>query len=474
MAKFSQAVAVDQSKTISRTENGMKAWATSDSKVLDLFGKIGSGRGRDMSKDFSLALGEDETLAIRVLLWVRDVRGGAGERQTFRSLLSWLEKSNPTLAGKIMHKIPFLGRWDDLFTYQDAINRKAAFRMYADAIMNGDGLAAKWAPREKSTKSAIAHELRKTLQMTPKEYRKTLANLTNVVEQKMCSKDWTEINFSHVPSLASARYQKAFGRNASEAYSAYIRELQKPQDQRDPKVKINAGAVYPYDVIKSLRKGNPAVADAQFDALPNYVGDAKILPMVDVSGSMGVPLAGTTTAMDVAISLGLYLSHNTSSDFKDMFLTFSGNSKIQTLKGSLSQKFTQLSRAEWGMNTNLHSAFEEVLRVAKAGKVSQENMPDTILILSDMQFDSCVRHDNSALEMVKRKYHEAGYAMPSVVFWNLTARAENTPVKTNDQGVALVSGFSPAIMATVLGADPEEYTPWNMMLKTIMNERYEY
>jgi hypothetical protein len=144
------------------------------------------------------------------------------------------------------------------------------------------------------------------------------------------------------------------------------------------------------------------------------------------------------------------------------------------LKGSLSQKFTQLSRAEWQMNTNLHSAFEEVLRVAKAGNVSQENMPDTILILSDMQFDSCVRHDNSALEMVKRKYREAGYNMPSVVFWNLTARAENTPVKTNDQGVALVSGFSPAIMATVLGSDPEEYTPWNMMLKTIMNDRYEF
>jgi hypothetical protein len=137
MTKFSQAVAVDQSKTVSRTENGMKAWATSDSKVLDLFGKIGSGRGRDMSKDFSLALGEDENLAIRVLLWVRDVRGGAGERQTFRSLLAWLEKSNPTLAGRIMSKIPFLGRWDDLFTYQDPINRKDALRMYADAIMNG-------------------------------------------------------------------------------------------------------------------------------------------------------------------------------------------------------------------------------------------------------------------------------------------------------------------------------------------------
>ena len=345
-------------------------------------------------------------------------------------------------------------------------------------------LAAKWAPRLTSSKKAItagkkaklqnANELRKFMMLSPKEYRQILVGSTRVVEQLMCAKKWDEINFSHVPSVASARYQKAFGKNAAEAYSAYIRELQKPQEERDPKVKINAGAVYPYDVVKSLRRGNAAVADAQFAALPNYVGDTKILPMVDVSGSMETPLAGNTSALEVAISLGLYLSDRTSSDFKDMFLTFSGNSKINVLKGTLSQKFQQLSRAEWGMNTNLHSAFDAILGVALKGKVSQENMPDYVLILSDMQFDTCVRNDDSALQMIRRKYENAGYKMPSVIFWNLTARAENTPVKTNDKGTALVSGFSPAIMASVLGADPEEFTPYNMMLKTIMNDRYSY
>lgn len=484
MATFSQAVATAKSAEVSRTENGMKAWATSDSKVLDLFGKIGSGRGRDMSREFTAALAEDQNLAMRVLLWARDVRGGAGERQTFRSLLSALEKANPAMAGKVMYKVPELGRWDDLFVYADPINRKAALRMYADALMNGDGLAAKWAPRLTSSKKAItagkkvklqnANELRKFMMLSPKEYRQILVGSTRVVEQLMCAKKWDEINFSHVPSVASARYQKAFGKNAAEAYSAYIRELQKPQDERDPKVKINAGAVYPYDVVKSLRRGNAAVADAQFAALPNYVGDTKILPMVDVSGSMETPLAGNTTALEVAISLGLYLSDRTSSDFKDMFLTFSGNSKINVLKGTLSQKYQQLSRAEWGMNTNLHSAFDAILNVALKGKVSQENMPDYVLILSDMQFDYCVRNDDTALQMIRRKYENAGYKMPSVIFWNLTARAENTPVKTNDKGTALVSGFSPAIMASVLGADPEEFTPYNMMLKTIMNDRYSY
>jgi len=484
MTKFSAAVNKMKSQETKYTENGMMSWATSDSKVLDLFGKIGSGRGRDMSREFSAALAEDQNLAVRVLLWARDVRGGAGERQTFRSLLAALEKANPAVAGKIMHKVPELGRWDDLFSYADPINRKAALRMYADALMNGDGLAAKWAPRLASSKKAItagkkvklqnANELRKFMMLSPKEYRQILVGSTRVVEQLMCAKKWDEINFSHVPSVASARYQKAFGKNAADAYSAYIRELQKPQEERDPKVKINADAVYPYDVVKSLRTGNEAVANAQFDALPNYVGDTKILPMVDVSGSMGVPLAGNTSAMDVAISLGLYLSDRTSSDFKDMFLTFSGNSKINVLKGTLSQKFQQLSRAEWGMNTNLHSAFDAILGVALKGKVSQKNMPDYVLILSDMQFDTCVRNDDSALQMIRRKYENAGYKMPSVIFWNLTARAEITPVKTNDKGTTLVSGFSPAIMAAVLGSDPEEFTPYNMMCRTILNPRYDY
>lgn len=485
MATFSQAVAAQKSAQISRTENGMKAWATSDSKVLDLFGKIGSGRGRDMSRDFSAALAEDANLAVRVLLWARDVRGGAGERQTFRSLLTSLEKANPTLAGRIMHKVPELGRWDDLFTYSDPINRKAALRMYADALMNGDGLAAKWAPRLASSKKAVtagkqqklrnANELRKFMMLSPKEYRQILVGSTRVVEQLMCAKQWNEINFSHVPSLASARYQKAFGKNAADMYSAYIRELQKPQEERDPKVKINAGAVYPYDVVKSLRNGNEAVANAQFDALPNYVGDTKIMPMVDVSGSMGTILAGGMTAMDVAVSLGLYLSDRTTSDFKNMFITFTSNATIQSLKGTLSQKMQQM-RGAVGYDTNLASAFDALLNTAKKGNVSPENMPDYLLILSDMQFnDHSIRGtDATALQMAREKYRAAGYKCPSIIFWNLTARADNTPVKTNDQGVALVSGFSPAIMASVLGADPEEFTPFAMMLKTIMNDRYSF
>jgi len=159
-----------------------------------------------------------------------------------------------------------------------------------------------------------------------------------------------------------------------------------------------------------------------------------------------------------------------------MFLTFSGKPKLEVLKGTLSQRVAQLEKAHWDMNTNLHAAFEEILRVAKKGKVAQADMPEMLLILSDMQFDSCTRFDDSAQEMIKRKYAEAGYTVPKIVFWNLSPYGNNnTPVRFDDKGVCHVSGFSPAIMKSVLSVeDLEDFTPFNIMVKTLMNERYDY
>lgn len=459
-----------------RTANGMKANVTSKSNVLDLFGLIGSARGTDITKQFVSAMVENQDLTIRMLLWARDIRQGAGERSTFRNLLAQLEKGDPTLAGRLMNKVPELGRWDDLFTYKDPMNRQKAFAFIREALANKDGLCAKWMPR----KGPIAIELTKYLELTPKQYRKLIVGLTNVVETQMCAKDWNEINFSHVPSLASARYQKAFGRNAKEAYSAYIAELKKPVEQRDPKVKINAGAVYPYDIVKSVIKGNAAVADEQWKALPNFIGDAKIMPMVDVSGSMGhlgYSTGSQLSPIDVAVSLGLYCADKNTSAFKDLFLTFSTKPKMEYLKGTLSQKMTQMARAHWEMGTNLHAAFEEILNVAVNGNVPEKDMPQMLLVLSDMQFDQCARYDDSAMQMIKRKYNDAGYNVPKIVFWNLSMYGKengNTPVRFDERGTAHVSGFSPAIMKSILANDLEDYTPYNVMVKALMNDRYTY
>ena len=471
MNTFANAVLNDS--LTARTANGMRAHATTSSAVLDLFGSIGSARGKDVSREFMAAIGENEELAIRTLLWARDIRGGAGERQTFRNLLVQLEKVNPQLAGRLIHKIPELGRWDDLFVLTNEANRREAFAFIADALSNDNGLAAKWMPR----KGPVAVELTRFMKLTPKQYRKLIVGLTKVVETQMCAKTWNEINFSHVPSVASARYQKAFGRNASEAYTRYIQELQKPQAERDPAVKINAGAVFPHDVVRSVTRGNAAVADEQWKALPNYVGDARIFPMVDVSGSMGAlhyASSGNPQPIEVAVALGLYLSDKNTGPFKDLFLTFSNRPEIVKVKGTLSEKMRQMSTSAWEMNTNLHAAFDRLLQVAVNGNAAPEDMPQMLLILSDMQFDSCTRYDDRALDMIARKYEQAGYNMPKIVFWNLNSGYGNVPVKFDSRNTAHVSGFSPAIMKSVLANDLEDFTPYNVMLKTLMQDRYAY
>lgn len=477
---FANAVLEYKNEAVARTENGMKARATSASEVLDFFGKVGSYRGKDLTADFIKALAENEELAVRALLWTRDIRAGAGEREQFRKLLVKLESINPALAGRIIAKIPELGRFDDLFVFQDPINRRAAFELYRKALIEDrNGLAAKWAPR----KGPIAVELTKFLGMTPRNYRKLVVSLTNVVETQMCAKQWNDINFSQVPSVASARYQKAFGRNAPEKYSEYIRELQKPQEERDPKVKINAAAVYPYDVIRSVTNGSAAVADEQWKALPNYIGSAKLFPIVDTSGSMGsMPfdgwsskISGPPSPIEVALGLGIYVSEKNTSDFKDVMMIFDSTPKVVTPKGTLTQRLKSIPEIVAG-STNLHAAFDMLLDIATRGKVAPEDMPEVLLILSDMQFNSCVRYDDSAQEMIARKYRAAGYKVPKIVFWNLSAYGDgNTPVRFDDRGVCLVSGFSPAIMKSVLSVDElENFTPYNVMLKTLMDARYSY
>jgi hypothetical protein len=187
---------------------------------------------------------------------------------------------------------------------------------------------------------------------------------------------------------------------------------------------------------------------------------------------MSSPVGGNAnlTCMDVCVSLGLYLADKNTGPFKDMFLTFSTKSKIEILKGNLLSKLAQLQRAEWDMSTNLHAAFNTVLDFAVKGNVDAKDMPKYILIMSDMEFNYCARHDDSAMEMIARKYEAAGYTVPNIVFWNLNARAGNVPVKHDKKGVALVSGFSPAIMKSILSA--ESLDPVNVMLATINAPRY--
>lgn len=462
--------AVLNTPVVSRTENGMKAFASTLSKNVDLFFKIGASRGKNILANFEAAYQENRESALRISQWTRDVRGGAGERELFRQILRYLEVNhkNDLLETNLLNKVPELGRWDDLLVFETNDVKQKAFSIIFDALENNNGLAAKWMPR----KGPIAAELREFFGWSPKFYRKRLVELTKVVETQMCAKQWDSINFSHVPSLAMTRYTKAFNKNASESFAEYKAKLEKG----DSSVKINASAVYPYDIIRNLRHSKDiTISNEQWNALPNYIGDASILPLVDVSGSMDDMVGGGTnvTCMDVAVSLGLYCSDKNTGPFKDLFLTFSEKPKFVHLKGKLSEKMNQMIKSDWGFNTNLHAAFDEILRVATSNNLPSKDMPNMLLILSDMQFDRCVDFDDSVMQMIQRKYKSAGYEVPNVVFWNLRD-AGNVPVKFDARGAALVSGFSPSIMKSVLAADTEVLTPEGVMLSTINNERYDF
>jgi hypothetical protein len=476
MTTFVNAV-VNQS---ARTENGMKARHSTANALTDLFFKIGAMRGQDVIPAWTAARVHNPALAPRIALWARDVRGGAGERKIFRDILVDLATSDPYYCVSLARRIPELGRWDDFLVLFGTPCEEYAFACIGQALEDGEGLCAKWMPRQ----GEEAVKLRKYLGWTPKFYRKRLVELTKVVETQMCAKDWDNINFNHVPSVASGRYKKAFSRN-TEKYKEWTAALVSKDPEVAKSVKVNAGAVYPYDVLKGVINHfgrydthNLNHILAQWEALPNFVGDANILPLVDVSGSM-TSLAGghksksNTSCLDVAVSLGLYLADKNKGKFKDTFLNFSSDPQLLHLRGNILDKVKQMVSSNWEMNTNLHRALDKILRAALEGNVPQSEMPGALLILSDMQFDSCTRHDDSAMEMIKRKYTEAGYNVPNIVFWNLNAH-DNVPVKYDTRGAALVSGFSPSIVKAVLQAEMDNFTPEAIMMQTIMNPRYDY
>lgn len=470
MTTFAQGVARHNNNT--RTENGMAALKSSLDPCVDLFFAIGASRGKDITAQFDAAFVASPEIALRCLLWARDIRGGSGERKLFRDMLVHLEAANMLALVEIFHLIPEVGRWDDMLVFKGEEAKGMAQAAIFHALqVDNNGLCAKWMPR----KGQMAHELRNAFGWTPKFYRKRLVELSNTVEQLMCAREWNKIDFSKIPSLASARYQKAFGRNAQENYAAYIAKLK----SGDKDVKINAGAVYPYDVLKSAEQGVLAVAEAQWKALPNFLDEATgILPVVDVSGSMGCGVNGGydgsgLSCMDVALSLGLYIADKQKGPFHGVFVSFTDRAEIGVLKDSdsLIQKKRAMSQ-HVGYSTNVKAVFESVLKVAKQNNVSHDDMPKFILMFSDMQFNGgqVSGQDVGSFQMAKAMFEREGYELPKLIYWNLNARGNNTPVEFDQNGVGLVSGFSPAIMKSILGA--KHVTPQDIMAEALMSPRY--
>lgn len=480
----------EASKTKSQvTLNGAVTHQSSLNANVDLFFKIGSLRSNPtvISEEmFWKAYDEEAETAVRILLYSRDVRGGMGERNIFRKTFRNIAMQNPALAERLLVKIPELGRWDDVLAAIGTPIQDKAVEFIIQALTDKSraALVAKWMPRMRGNATSVnkvyAKVLAKAMRLSYQEYNKLLSSLSDTVEQKLSRKEYTEIDYSKLPSLAAARYQRLFNRVDSERYTAYKEALIKD----DGSAKVNAGAVYPYDIIKSVRFGDEVVANSQWKALPDYLSESteRLIPVVDVSGSMTTSVSGNTTAMDVAISLGLYISGRTKGLFHNKMITFESNPHFIEVSDSmtLKQKVEHTMRAPWGGSTNLQATFEMILSLAKHYNLPEDEMPTKILITSDMEFNIATGNGNrwgspvpeTNFEVIRQMYESAGYKMPQIVFWNVCSQQRgNSPVQVNDQGVALVSGFSPSIMKGVLTG---ELNPVNVVKSLVYVPRYDF
>lgn len=454
------------------TENGMVTNSSSKNQCVNLFFTIATMRTKintEIINAFIKAFNEDNLTALKILFWARDIRNGAGERNVFRVIIKYLAENEPDILLKNLHLIPSFGRWDDIFQLFDTSLESNSLSFIQTALLKGDGLCAKWMPRENSKNKKLYNKIRKYLKLSPKEFRKLVTNTSNTVEQLMCSSKWSDIDYSKIPSKAMSDYMKSFQRNDGIRFSEYLKSL------KDNQTKINTGAIYPYDVIKNLKFGNRTGAALQWNSLPNFLesNNERILPLVDVSGSMEKNIGQNLTCMDVSISLGLYISERNKGNFKDYFITFSDKPELQLLSGNLEQRYSQLKSADWGMNTNLIDVFKLILNQATDLNVNEEEMPTTILIISDMEFDIAVSEDNwndTAQEVIEKLYNRAGYKIPKIIYWNLDSKSSNFPVSFNQNGTALISGFSPTILKTILSG--KDITPYNVMIETINSDRY--
>lgn len=448
-----------------KTANGAVTLASSGSLFVDLFSMIGSASdATQVAQLFNRCYAVDPALAIRIVLWSRDCRGGAGRRLGYREVLKQLCTKSPESILKMLPNLVDYGRYDDLVDLIQFPTLRDRVSAFLKESVTSNQLAAKWMPREKSAKKNLAKILMKSWGMDSKAYRKFLVDHSDTVETKMCAKEFDKIEYSHVPSVAMARYQNAFVRNDISRFAEFKSSLEKGE------TKVNASALYPHDVVRSVKSGG-SIADAQWDALPDYIPvGVSILPIVDVSGSMGCLVSGSIRAIDISASLGIYLAERQSSAFKDTYITFHTTPSICTLpQGTFSERYWDIMAASWGGSTDFVKSMKLVLNHAVNNCVDPKDMPDYILCVSDMEFN--VAGNATNLDAVKSMFAESGYEIPKLVFWNVNSRSNNIQSRKDENGVAMISGFSPSVLQAVLSGN--DINPEDTMIATVMVARYD-
>lgn len=493
---------------LTRTENGAWGYKSTGNKLLDLNFAVASLRGKtdkEIYTKFREAFNEYPIYAMRWLAYASDVREGLGERNLFRVCIVDLAKNGQhDLVKKIIPMIPEYSRWDNLWPLLNTPCKTAVLKLVKSQMTKDNAnylagksvsLLGKWMP-SLNTSSAqtrkYADIISKYLKMSPKQYRQWLSKMRkyiDVVERKMSSDNWQAIDYEAVPSRANLIYNKAFLKHDYERRNAYLSALTKGE------AKINSSVAFPHDIVAKYctsyysapRTLDPAL-EAMWKSLPDMVkGNGSTLVVADGSGSMDCPVGGTrVTARNVADALAIYFAERCSGEFENKYITFSSRPQLVNLgNGSLMKKLQIAHKHNEVANTNIEAVFNLILQTAIENDMTQDDMPQNILIISDMEFDYCtemgpVRGNNywgggqrvnkTLFQTMAQRYEAEGYKLPRLVFWNVNSRTGTIPVKQNDMGVALVSGFSVNICKMVMSGKTD---PFDCLLEAINVPRYD-
>ena len=468
------------------TENMAVTYATAGSDCLDLFADIGALRSQgeaDIVTRFMRAWTENPDLAMKILFFARDIRGGLGERRVFRVIMRWLSENG---TGSLLKNIRFVdeyGRFDDLLALLGTPCEEAALE-YIKTRLNSDlaalesggevSLLAKWLPSVNASNTDTvknAKRIARSLGMTDAVYRKTLVKLRErirIIENNLRERDYT-FDYAKQPSNAMCKYRSAFIRNDGERYSAFLESVSKGE------AVLHTGTLTPYDIIAPLlnegkiSEEERRSIDVTWNAQEDFTDGENSLAVIDGSGSMycgGRPLPAA-----VALSLGIYFAERNKGIFRNNFITFSEKPRLVEIKGrDILEKVRYCESFNEVANTNIQKVFKLILNAAVKNGVPQSELPSTLYIISDMEFDCCTKDASvTNFEYAKRLFAEHGYTLPKVVFWNVDSRNLQQPVTKNEQGVALVSGSTPRIFSMLASGT---LSPYAYMMEILGSERY--
>lgn len=475
------------------TENGAITYKSTLDGLMDLFALGGSYRNRseeDCIFLFKRAFDENPVYALKCLFYLGDCRGGQGERRFFRTCARWLAFYNTEAMRRNLIHIPEYRRWDDLFIFIDTPLESDALgivkhQLALDVQCKTPSLLGKWMPSEntssKKTK-ATARVVKSYLKMTSRQYRKTLSILReriNVLERLMSENRWDEIEFDKIPSKAGLRYKNAFARHDVERLKKNA-EVQSYADfAKDVTKTVNADTLYPYEVVNdacrimyysNMDDTERSMINKYWDNLKDYFNEKTFngLAMVDTSASMrGIH---ASAPINVAISLGMYCAERAKGPFAGHYVSFSSRPQLISVDGiDFCDKVSRIWRTNLIDNTDIEAAFNMLLETAIRNECPQEDLPENLIIISDMEFDEATNYNTSKtlMEGIRDKWNNHGYKMPNLIFWNVDARQDNIPMKVED-GITFVSGFSPVLFEQIMTGK----TAKDFVLDKLDSERY--